>query len=601
MASSPEVSLGVTADEPPEALFCSLASTSDQDGGLGSAPLPPTTPAAAAAAAAADNGTPPQAQDGRGIVQVRRVSTAGLFVVAFFLSSGGIYANEPLVLAAPPSFVFGGLLLALVLFGLPLGLISIEMGTAFPQDGGMVVWIDEAFGTRVGKYFYYFNWLGHLVDAAVYPVFAGEFLTEYQSSPLIMKLVPSLTVLFLTGIKLAGTKVFVRFGAVLFFVSSLPALLYVCIGLKGVGLKDLTDSSGQGSINWSLYLSYLYWLLSGFADVGVLCGEVKDPGRSLVIVVAALLPIGLLVVALPLWVSLSLESDRTLYEPGFFNTLAERLTGEWLSYTLLVGAIVCQLGLYNSFSLAAERVTSHALSYPARVRAVRKSLQSVGLSLKMVSYVTGAVDTGTGVPPLCIVFNAAFAFAFVWLPYDVLVEMAALTTSIVMLAGMAAFATLRFTKPWLPRPWCIPGGKFVAVLMLVPGGALTAAIFYFTLTDDEPVVGVPYFRPLALAVAVLPVLVVCAIDVCVGFDRQAGRTDTVPLLGDCDSAAEKRNPTQKHQTQSQDALLPPRQGSKDQIIASAMPPLCLTLHEDASLRTRTSSFREPKCHPNSVA
>eukprot|EP00051_Salpingoeca_urceolata_P019592 m.287695 g.287695 ORF g.287695 m.287695 type:complete len:355 (+) comp19446_c0_seq5:766-1830(+) len=198
MASSPEVSLGVTADEPPEALFCSLASTSDQDGGLGSAPLPPTTPAAAAAAAAADNGTPPQAQDGRGIVQVRRVSTAGLFVVAFFLSSGGIYANEPLVLAAPPSFVFGGLLLALVLFGLPLGLISIEMGTAFPQDGGMVVWIDEAFGTRVGKYFYYFNWLGHLVDAAVYPVFAGEFLTEYQSSPLIMKLVPSLTVLFLT-------------------------------------------------------------------------------------------------------------------------------------------------------------------------------------------------------------------------------------------------------------------------------------------------------------------------------------------------------------------------------------------------------------------
>lgn len=44
-------------------------------------------------------------------------------------------------------------------YGVPLAMISAEMACAFPYDGGLVAWIEEACGARLGAHNAYWNWL----------------------------------------------------------------------------------------------------------------------------------------------------------------------------------------------------------------------------------------------------------------------------------------------------------------------------------------------------------------------------------------------------------------------------------------------------------
>lgn len=98
----------------------------------------------------------------------------GMMVVGFFWVHGGIYGNEAVLMAGPPLHVF--ILLGIVpfVYSLPIALIVAELSTAFPEDGGYVVWVLEACGRVVGSHHAYWVWVIYIVDAAVYPVLVAN-------------------------------------------------------------------------------------------------------------------------------------------------------------------------------------------------------------------------------------------------------------------------------------------------------------------------------------------------------------------------------------------------------------------------------------------
>lgn len=69
------------------------------------------------------------------------VSVFGLVVISFFWVCGGIYGAEEILAAAPPAYVFFGMVVTPVVFGLPAALMNAELSTAFPVTGGYVVWV----------------------------------------------------------------------------------------------------------------------------------------------------------------------------------------------------------------------------------------------------------------------------------------------------------------------------------------------------------------------------------------------------------------------------------------------------------------------------
>ena len=98
-----------------------------------------------------------------------------LVSIGFFWVSGGIYGNEPIAATAPPAIVLIAMVTACLCFALPLALMSAEMATALPQDGGMVVAIAHAFGRRLGTHVAYWFYVCLALDATIYPLLLPEY------------------------------------------------------------------------------------------------------------------------------------------------------------------------------------------------------------------------------------------------------------------------------------------------------------------------------------------------------------------------------------------------------------------------------------------
>ena len=66
--------------------------------------------------------------------------------ILFFNVGGGPIGTEGMQQAGGPLFSVIGLLVMSLLWSLPVGLMTAELGTAFPRDGGYVIWVEAAFG-----------------------------------------------------------------------------------------------------------------------------------------------------------------------------------------------------------------------------------------------------------------------------------------------------------------------------------------------------------------------------------------------------------------------------------------------------------------------
>ena len=104
----------------------------------------------------------------------RRVGACSLVVIGFFWVSGGIYGSEDLLSAGPPLVIFGFVLTVALTFALPNALMTAELATFLPADGGQVAWVYEALGS-VGHHNALWVWLCNLLDAAVYPQLAASY------------------------------------------------------------------------------------------------------------------------------------------------------------------------------------------------------------------------------------------------------------------------------------------------------------------------------------------------------------------------------------------------------------------------------------------
>ena len=192
----------------------------------------------------------------------KRVGVLSLVVIGFFWVSGGIYGNETLVASAPPLAVIVWTSLVGILFALPNALMTAELATAFPVDGGAVVWTADACGPRIGGHNCYWVWFANLLDAAVYPQIAAKYVTqalklgEGGEQAICAAMVVCVAVTNCMGLDWVTAS-----QSAVFFLSLFPSLLFIAIGLGRVQLDVL--ASLEGEYDWALLISWALWLYSG--------------------------------------------------------------------------------------------------------------------------------------------------------------------------------------------------------------------------------------------------------------------------------------------------------------------------------------------------
>jgi len=81
----------------------------------------------------------------------RNVNVMSLVAIFYFAVAGGPQLTETLIQFGGPLYSVIGFVVVGVLWSVPVALMSAELTTAFPENGGYVLWVSAAFGSQVAR------------------------------------------------------------------------------------------------------------------------------------------------------------------------------------------------------------------------------------------------------------------------------------------------------------------------------------------------------------------------------------------------------------------------------------------------------------------
>ena len=81
----------------------------------------------------------------------RNVNVMSLVAIFYFAVAGGPQLTETLIQFGGPLYSVIGFIVVGVLWSVPVALMSAELTTAFPENGGYVLWVSAAFGNQVAN------------------------------------------------------------------------------------------------------------------------------------------------------------------------------------------------------------------------------------------------------------------------------------------------------------------------------------------------------------------------------------------------------------------------------------------------------------------
>jgi len=383
--------------------------------------------------------------------------------------------------------------ITLVLFFIPYGLITAELGTMLPEQGGLYVWVKNAFGEKWAARTTWLYWVNvALWMPSVYILFAGMFAQLFfPEMGLWLQIAVGIAMTWLTvwigTITLDTGKWIPNLGALI------KALIMVVIGVgafifaaKNGVANDLSFKSILPE--WGAGLAFLPVIVYNFMGFELMSGasaEMKNPGRDIpraIIISGALIAVFYLLGTVGILMALPLEQLGLI--SGIIDTLQVLL-----GTTGIGGAAVIGLGVAALFSFLANMVTwTIGANRTAAEAAKEKELPDVFAKEHPVHKTPVGAFLLTGIVSTAVMvlygFMAGSAEDLFW----TLFAFSSMVFLLPYLMLFPAFVKLRKTHPNVNRPYKVPGGLTVAtILAIICEVFILQAIIFFIWVPGEPI------------------------------------------------------------------------------------------------------------------
>ncbi|KAJ4978265.1 hypothetical protein NE237_009045 [Protea cynaroides] len=387
-----------------------------------------------------------------------------LIFLIYFEVSGGPYGEEPAVLAAGPLLSIVGFLVFPFIWSIPEALVTAELSTAYPGNGGYVIWAGQAFGPFWGHLMGYLKFFSGVINNAAYPVLCIDYIQLIfpvfdSGSPRTIAICAA--TVFMTFLNYTGLTIVGYTAVALGVVSSIP---FYIMGL--VSLPKLRPhrwlSMGDPTVkkDWHLFLNTLFWNLNYWDNASTLAGEVDQPQKNFP---RALLSAGFMTVIgylVPLLAATgALELEQSSWGNGFLADAAGMIVGKWLKYWVEVGAVLSGIGLFEA------QLSSG-------------SYQLMGMAdMGIVPSFFALRAKWFNTPWVGIVLSSAITLGISFASFSDIISSANFLYSMSMLLEFAAFIWLRKKYPKLDRPYKVPMGiPGLVAMCLIPTGFLVVVM-----------------------------------------------------------------------------------------------------------------------------
>jgi amino acid transporter len=428
---------------------------------------------------------------------IGRLTTSAVFSIVFFNVSGGPIGSEGIVGLGGPILGLVGLLLVVLFYSVPLVLMTAELSTAFPRNGGYSIWVKEAFGNFWGLQEMYYSWSSGVVDNALYPILlyssAQSLLNGTGLLPLSMTSCEASAIINnesggdpsnLFGCIFAGEgncamEYFVKVVIMVFFTLPtlfsnraygfnmvlvmvfvlLPFAVMCAIGLTEMRLSNLAPEPKE--IHWMPLLNVIFWSVSGFDCCSTFAGEIDEPkSETLPRALWVSLTLMVLCYVLCLGIGAAVDPDWRCWTDGSLPHVAQLIGGNWLGIWVLVSTLVSSGTMYGA-------------------ELFEDSYQMLGMSEAglLPKFFAGRLGL-TGTPVNAIAFQVALITLMLGFDFSAILVIDNAFYIIASTIEFAALLKLRIFQPELVRPYKIPLGTAALSLFCMPALVISATILY---------------------------------------------------------------------------------------------------------------------------
>ena len=372
----------------------------------------------------------------QGVAGLRKhdIKVSGIVFMLYCLVAAGAFGIEEMIPEAGPGMTL--LLLAVfpIVWAYPISNLVAECGSVMPSEGGVYVWVKEAFGEFWGFQAGWWGTVSTYITNGVYVALVSGYVSQMiPMSPAAVQALKIGMILIFTIVNLLGLKEVGKVSTALSIMIILACALVAAVGFinwntnpvepfmpEGYGL---VDGLGGG-------ICICVWMYCGYECISNMAGEVKDP---------QVIPKGLLI-AMPLvaltyvlptlgslatlpegsWLKWSTDGGFDGIAVGYATVLTQNLGPAW-GYVFLVVAIVSQCAIFNTYLASGSRgffvLADDHLCPPVLVKVSRsKGVPWVGiLSLAVVTYIL-AQSSFTTLVSMEVVFMLAL---YIILPVSV--------------------------------------------------------------------------------------------------------------------------------------------------------------------------------------
>jgi amino acid transporter len=372
-------------------------------------------------------------------------------------------------------------LLAILAFLIPVSMAAAELGTGWPEEGGIYAWVKEAFGGPTG---FLAVWCDYAENIPWFPTVLSFMAASlaYVFDPALATNKLYLVVVMLaffwatTFVNLRGVETSAWISGVGTVLGSIvPALLVVGLGIAWLVSGDGSQIPFSGdalvpdvSLGNLAFLGGIILLFTGMEMAGFHSRETRDPGRT--VPRAIFLSVGT-IVAFSVLGSLFLAFIVPAHELSLvsgtmelFQRALDQLGVGWLLRPLALLVALGGVAHLSPWILGpAKGVAAVAHDGDAPARLGHTNERGVPVGLLVIQGVGGTV----------------FSLLFLLVPnvstsYWMLSAVTAQIIAVMYALMFAAVIKLRYSQPDRPRPYRIPGGT-VGVWLIGGVGAVACA------------------------------------------------------------------------------------------------------------------------------